>query len=237
LVEQDETRIGIEIENDEHCYADLGKIMLQYAGKFYKTKRQLKKRLKTGDYSIKEYSGDDLGDSFDVSVVRGSTIPTSRALRRQEIMNAYGQGLLGNPQDPAVQQSVLEMMEFGDTWEMWKKRSINIGQIQRTIEEIEKGIVPEVNELDNHALHIQEKNDFRMSDRGAQLPPEIKQLLLDDINRHLEAQMRLTNPALFQEKDQVEADLEAVPDDGLPIADEAAMPQNEIATPEGPINV
>lgn len=236
LVEQDETRIGIEVEHDEHCYAQLGSLILKYGAEFFKTKRQLKVRDKTGQYNVREYDGKDIGSDIDVSVVRGSTVPTSRALRRQEIMNAYQQGLLGAPQDPTVQQQVLGMLEFGDVTEMWKKRSLDMAQIEFTIEQIEKGIIPEVNELDNHPLHIQEKNDFRKSDRCRQMPEPLQQLLMDDINRHIEAQMRLQNPGLFQEQDQVQSDLAAQEQMGNTgdVAETGEMPENNLNAPPPP---
>lgn len=234
LVEQDETRIGIEIESDEHGYARLGRLMLLYAAKFFKTPRKLKKKSSAGEYQVSEYVGDDLGDKPDVSVVRGSTIPTSRSLRRQEIMNAWQQGVWGNVQDPKVQQKVQEKLEFGDITEMWKSQSLDKAQIQKTIDQIEQGIIPDINPLDNHALHIQEKNDFRKTDRCDSWPPVLRGVLEDDIYAHLAELHRLQNPALYEAQNAVKQELDTMPpdDQGMrPLAQDQLMAENGTGAP------
>ena len=55
-------------------------------------------------YLVKDFTGDDLKDNFDVIVVRGSTIPNSKILHRQEILNAYSQGILGDLKDPRLRE-------------------------------------------------------------------------------------------------------------------------------------
>lgn len=227
LVEQDETRIGVEVEQHEHAYAQLGRLILKLASETYTTKRKLKVKSKDGNLNIKEWKGADLKNNTDVVVVRGSTIPTSKAMRRQEILNAYERGLLGDPADPAVRERTLGMLEFGDMAEIWRDRALDMTQIKESIDSIEKGVPPEVNELDNHTLHIQEKNAFRKSDRFQQLPPPIQDLLLEDIEQHVNMQMKLTNPGLQSQKQEVQ---KALNDAGGPLSpDEMAMADAEMA--------
>lgn len=194
LVEQDETRIGVEVENHEHAFAKVGGMILKYIAKTYKTKRNLKKKNKTGDYTFQDYVGDDLKENFDVTVVRGSTIPNNKFLKRQEVMNAYTQGLLGDPNDPAVKENVMSMLEFGDTTAMWEDHAIDMQQINRTIATIEAGGEPEIHELDNHALHVKIKNRYRKSDKFELLDPMAQAILLQDIEKHLQSQMELMSP-------------------------------------------
>lgn len=230
LVEQDETRIGIEVEQHEYAYAKLGQLMLKYANKFVKTPRKLKKKGKNGEYNIRDWSGDDLREHYDVRVVRGSTIPTSRSLKRQEILNAYQQGLLGDLQDPAVREKVLGMLEFGSSSEMWEKRSLDMAQISKTLDEIKQGVVPQVNELDNHRLHIEKKNEFRISDKFSQLEKPKQDLLLQDIDLHVEMAMNLMNPGLNHQIKQTESSLRGI-DQSL--AAEPEMNQNEMMPQAG----
>lgn len=237
LVEQDETRIGIEVEQHEHAYAKLGEIMLKYAGTMYKMPRKLKTKEKNGEYKIREYTGEDLKRSWDVKVVRGSTIPTSRSIRRQEIMNSYQQGLLGAPQDPAVQEQVLSMMEFGYTSEMWKDRSLKMAQIHKTIDEMEKGIVPEVNEWDDHRLHFKEKNEFRISDRFAQWPKPCQDLLIQDMESHIQAIMEIQNPGMKHQMQEAKDAISVAEEQKNSVAAQGGMGETggapQLAPPQG----
>lgn len=222
LVEQDETRIGIEVEQHEHAFAQLGRLCLRHVAKLYKTPRKLKQKNRSGEYTVRDFTGDDLKGNLDVTVVRGSTVPTSRALKRQEILNAYGQGLLGDPNDPAVREKVLGSLEFGDIAEVWRDRALDMNQIKDSIDEMEKGIVPEISEFDNHRMHFQEKNAFRKTDRFKGWQKPLKALLEDDMNRHLDLMVSMKNPGVDQKIVQAEAAAN-VPDDLAPVEE---MPDN-----------
>lgn len=194
LQEQDETRIGIQTEANENSWAKVGKFLLLTAQKQYETPRLLKKSGKMGEYSIKQFQGQDIKGNVDVTVLRGSTIPTSKSLRRQELLNIFGQGLLGDPMDSKVKEKVLQMLEYGDIGEVWLDQSLDMQQIKKTITQIEAGQVPNVNEMDNHSLHIQEKNRYRKSEKFDNLDPQNQQIMLADIEAHLEAFVKLTTP-------------------------------------------
>lgn len=220
LLEQDETRIGIEVEQHEHAWAKVGQLILMYVGEFYKTDRTLKTKGNLLEYAIRKFTGQDLRGNYDVSVVRGSTIPTSKAMRRQEILNLYGQGLLGNPQDPAVKEKILGFLEYGDIAEVYEDEAIKKAQVQRTIKQLEVGDIPVVNKLDPHDLHVIMKNNYRMSDKWDLLRPEIQQLFIADIDAHLMQFAILKNPGL-QHPPQ---GLGAPPPPPLPTIEDGTLP-------------
>lgn len=194
LVEQDETRIGIEIESDEHNWGKFGTILLKFANRGYKTERMLKKK-QGDDYKFISYNGDDLPKQPDVQVIRGSTIPTSKSLRRQEILNAYGQGLLGNPGDPVVRQQTWGMLEFGDLPDAWKDWRLDMSQINDVIQQIQHDEVPTFNALDNHSLHIVQLNRFR-KEKDAELNQDQKNMVEFLIDLHAQAMVGMANPQL-----------------------------------------
>jgi len=194
LQEQDETRIGIMTEWSEDGFARVGKQLLMFARAMYKTPRKRKMAGKNGEYNIKDFIGDDIGETIDVTVIRGSTNPTSKVLRRQELLNLYQQGLLGDPNDSKVRDSLLQKLEYGDIGEVWLDQSLDMAQIKKTLEEIEQGIPPEVSEFDNHELHCQEKNRYRKSDKFESLGPERQALLIADIEMHLEYIVQISTP-------------------------------------------
>jgi hypothetical protein len=195
LVEQDDTRIGVETEQHEHSYADMGRILLKFVAKYYETGRLLKVAGEDLAYTVREYRGEELRDNFDVHVKRGSIAPGSKTLKRQEIMNMHQAGYFGNPADPLVLQNVLSMLEFGDEYQAWKKHSLRMKQIQRGIDMIEKeGIKPPVSEFDDHALWLQEMDNYRLSDKFLTLRDEQKLIVLELMNEHADLLTDMASP-------------------------------------------
>lgn len=194
LLEQDETRVSTVTSQHEYALAHLGKIMLTYLEHYVTNERLLKIADPHSQYVMTKWTGSDLKSKHDVLVVKGSTAPRSLAVKRNEIINLWQQGLLGNPADDKVRQSVLQRLEFGDISGAWQDQSIDMAQIKKTMELIEMGVTPEVNELDNHALHIQEKNRFRKTDGFDQMDSNTQAILLADIEAHVQALMKITAP-------------------------------------------
>lgn len=193
LVEQDDTRIGVETESHEHSYADLGRILLKFVAKFYETPRLLKVSGKDMAYAVREYKGAEIRDNFDVIVKRGSIAPGSKTLKRQEIVNMHQAGYFGNPTDPLVLQNVLEMMEYGDEYHAWKKHSLRMRQIERGIEMIEKeSMKPPVSEFDDHALWLQEMDNYRLGDKFLTLSPVQQGIVLEVMNEHADLLTEMT---------------------------------------------
>lgn len=200
LVEADDTRIGIETEGHEIAFAKTGKLILEYVKEGYKTERMLKVAGDAFEYAIKSFVGSDI-QSTDVMVIRGSTLPGSKVLRRQELMNAFTQGLLGDPSDPKVRQKVFAQLEFAFLGELWEDYALSEAQFRRHIEMIEQGQMPNVDEKDDHGLAMLMVNRIRISDKFDQYPPEIQQMFEQYSELHVQAAMRLANPDLAaQEK-------------------------------------
>lgn len=199
LVEADDTRIGIETEGHEIGFAKTGKLILELVKDGYKTERMLKVAGESFEYAIKEFKGEDI-KSTDVMVIRGSTLPGSKTLRRQELMNAFTQGLLGDPADPKVRQKVFSQMEFAFLGELWEDSALAEGQVRRHIEMIEQGQLPEVHELDDHALALIMTNRVRISDKFQAYPPETQQLFNQYMELHIQSSMRLANPDMAAEE-------------------------------------
>jgi hypothetical protein len=253
LVEQDDTRIGVETESHEYSYADLGRILLKFVDKFYETDRLLKIVGQDMEYTVKKFRGEDIRENFDVHVIRGSTLPGSKVLKRQEIINLHQQGYFGNPQDPAVVQNVLSMLEYGDEFQAWKRHSLRMAQIQRGIAMIEeKSQKPPVSEFDDHALWVQELNDYRISEKFMKLDPEQQQAVLETINEHVDWIQELTgagggnpntDPQLQQTDAAQQAEAQAKQDvmqnsangegNQPPMGPAAPPPQPQITPPPG----
>ena len=193
LVEQDMTRIGVMTDQHELSWARVGSLILKYVEQYYTMPRTIKLAGKNMEYTVKSFKGSDLRGNTDVIVTKGSTQPNSKALQRQDIMNAYQNGLLGDPANPKVQEKVLDLIEFGDVQGLWEDYGLTMAQIKRGIEKLEQGINIDVSELDNHTLWVQELNRYRIQPKFDTLNPYIQGLFLACIEAHVQAQMELTN--------------------------------------------
>lgn len=196
LVEQDDTRIGIETESHEYSYSDLGRILLKFVDKYYVTERLLKVVGEDMEYSVRRFKGTDIKENFDVSVIKGSTLPGSKVLKRQEILNLHDRGFYGNPMDPTVIQNTMEMLEYGDEYQGWKRHSLRKAQIQRGLEMIEmSGEQPPVSKYDDHALWLQELDNYRISEKFLKLPEPSQQIILTLMEEHTDWIVELSGQA------------------------------------------
>lgn len=205
LQEQDETRIGVITTRNENAYARIGCAILRYVGKYYEMPRMLKIAGDGLEYAVKEFKGEDLLDNYDVIVIPGSTVPSSKILKRQDILNAYQMGILGNPMDDKLKMKVLKMLEYGDVAEMWKTQALTEVRIKKEIESIEKGQKPDLNEFDNHDLFLLGLNDYRMSDKFDNLDDAKKGMFIWVMNWHLQAKVNIANPQIPQQQMLAEA--------------------------------
>jgi len=194
LTEADDSRIGVITEQHEGAFARLGKLILSYVQDYYVMPRKLKIAGTSLEYTVKDFVGADIRNNTDVVVIRGSTLPGNKALRRQEILNLFNQGLLGNPQDPKVLEKVLGMLEFGDIGEAWEDYGIDQAQIKRGISALEQGLPVMVHEFDNHEAWITELNRFRKQEKFEKLPPQIQMLFDDCAEQHLQFFIQQNQP-------------------------------------------
>lgn len=209
LQEQDQSRIGVMSEQHEQAWAKVAQLILKYGQEYYVTDRVLKLTNSSMEFTVKTFKGADLRNNHDVICIRGSTVPTSKELKRQEIMNAYQQGILGDPQDPKLKQKVLGMLEYGDVAEIWNEMALDQNQIKEHLKLLESGEPPPRIDLDNHALHIQEKNKYRKTDKFKAMNPVQQQMLLDDIEWHVQTIIDLTNPMLKVQQQMAEHAVQA----------------------------
>lgn len=202
LAEQDQTRISTQTNRNESGFAKLGCIVLKYVGKNYVMPRLLKTAGDGLGYAVKEFMGADLKDNYDVIVIAGSTVPSSKVLKRQDIMNAYQSGLLGDPADPKLRAKVLKMSEFGDVSEMWKEQALDEQQIKKAISSIEDGQMPNPigHEWDNHEMFIKEMNDYRKTDKYDDLSDQQKGMFTMVSEWHVQALVQLTQPQIPQQQ-------------------------------------
>lgn len=182
LQEQDQTRLSVVTELDERSWAKAYRHILKHVEQFYIVDRKMKLAGKSREYIVKELNGKMIRGNTDVRIRRGSTQPNSKTLKRQDIVNTLSLGLLGDPKDPNTANKILPLLEFGDAQDIWLDYGIDMAQIKRGMDAMERGEIVEVAQEDNNGLWCQELNRFRKSDKFETLPPEIQQLFTANFN-------------------------------------------------------
>ncbi len=193
LLEQDATRMSIMTQQHEYAWSDVGRWILKYVGNYYKSPRLLKITGKNRSYSFKKFTGEDLNNNFDVQVIPGSLVPGNKYLARQDIMNSYQSGLLGDPMDPKLRQKVLSMLEFGDEQEMWQDLAVSIAQAHKMIDQLKSGQQPEISEFDKHDILFPEINRTRIAEED-NLDENIKMQFDLCLNRLLDMGVKVASP-------------------------------------------
>lgn len=237
LQEQDQTRIGVMTTRAENGFARIGELTLRYVGDNYIMPRLLKLAGQGLEYTVKEFVGSDIRDNYDVIVVPGSTQPTSKVLRRQDIMTAWQSGLLGNPQDSKVRMKVFQNMEYGEIEDMWKEQALDECQVKYAIECLEKGEMPTLNEFDNHQFHLMEMNNYRKTDKFKNLDRQKQGLFMYVMEWHIQAMTNIMNPQIAQQQQMAQQVLKQLPQQGQMIRNtidqlHPGSPQNQGGMPQ-----
>lgn len=234
LSEQDDTRIGAVSRRFELGMARFGRLILMYAERYFTTPQLLKMAGQNMEYTVKEFLGEDIGGNTDVVVIEGSTLPGSTTAKRDFILTIMNQGLLGNPtQDPKAREKVLKLLEYGDVGGLWEDYSLDMNQIKRSVDQIEEGIQPQISELDNNALHIQEKNKIRKSEKFDMYPPEIQTIFMSDIEARIHALMDQANPGLAIQEQHADMQVQEAQEDAANATD-APPPMQTLDNAEQP---
>lgn len=229
LIEQDDTRLGVTIEQHENSWSRVGKLLLLYTQEFYVMIRKLKISGQSLEYAIKSFVGADIRNNHDVVCIRGSTIPGSKVLKRQEILTLMSTGLLGDPKDPRVIEKVLGALEYGDLPEVWEDHGLDQAQIRRMMDGLEQGIIPELDDGDNAALIAQEINRFRKTQKFDGLQPEIQAAFIHFRQTCIQRLTALMHPELAQQQQQASQMMQqaqGMPDQPPGIDQSGQMPQN-----------
>lgn len=205
LLEGSEQRISPEIEQHEMSFAKFGTLVLDYVQKLYKTPRKIK-FLGKSSYIVKEVEGGSLEGCNDVTVIRGSSVPSSKALRRQELLNAYDRGLLGDPADMNVRANVLKLLEYGDIGEIYIDEALSQARADKIAKMVRQNQMPDIAECDPHFQILKELRRIRISDEYDTFDQDRKDLwgaVFEECLRLSGEQTGATPPKLSPEEEQM----------------------------------
>ncbi len=189
LIEQDETRISVTSDQLKFAIKQMAKHILRLYKQFATVPRLLKIVGDHGELEVMYFSSSDIS-SDEVNFETDTELNESLAQRRSMVFDLLKAGLLQDENGKLSNRmriKALELLGFG-VWE--SAQDINeLHQKKASAENAEfiEGQMPQVKEIDNHKLHIDEHIAFMLSGEYEKKTSEkIEQNILEHIRKHKE---------------------------------------------------
>lgn len=182
IIEQDDTRLNVSSGLIRSAIKEMGKQILRLYKQFGGTERLLRVAGENGKIEMERFSSSDL-NSDDIVFDTETEISDTPATRKNQILEILNQGLLfdENGKLPeATKVKVLEILGFGN-WE--SARALDeLHLLKAEKENLSKEKI-EVEEVDDHILHITQHTKAVISDEYS-LKGEKKKELIEHIRDH-----------------------------------------------------
>lgn len=176
LQEEDDTRLGVTVQEYEETMQSVAFSLLRLFAEKYTTERSVAIYKNHGDVEIFDFQGSMLAGAASVVCQAGSALPRSLAAKQQYILDLWDRKI---EQDPRKVRQMLEMTQGDpDEWE------VDIDQAERENHELMQGTDPGVKEWYNHpAHHYVHRNYMKSADYSA-LSEEIQELFEEHDQQH-----------------------------------------------------
>jgi len=165
-LEQDDTRLSTTAGNVEQFIVQSGKQWLRLHKAFVKLPRTLRSIGRNNVVEVMDWTAGDLR-SDDVVVEPFSALAESPAQRRQMVFDLMNTPLVNDPETgkmtKEMQSKLLEMIELGHWETMDDDNEIHINKAERENRDIVQGMFPMPVNYDDHVIHIERHNKFRLT--------------------------------------------------------------------------
>lgn len=222
--EQDDTRLSATSTNIANSMVQLGKYWIRLYRQFVKEPRILRNVGSNRDVEVRQWLASDLR-SDDVILDNAAALAESPTQRRAMVFDLLAAGLFNRDEISNLsvegKQKVMEMLEYGH-WEtenedmFWLQRN----RAKRENDQItQQGIPVPIMDYDDHVVHIEAHNRFRMNieyDQLLQTPQGqmINKLMMDHVMQHqtvIAKQMMAQQEAQQQQQGQQGTDKKSGP--------------------------
>lgn len=195
LQEQDDTRIGPEIQAMERALELAGTKILKLRARFNTDQRTIRIAGEDDNWDILAFKGAMLGQDPQVEVQAGSAMPRSKAAKQAAMTEILGLIFqYGVPVDQRALRRYLKNYEAGALETLFGNLSEDESQVTREHRRMAEGTPVTINPgVDDHNFHIQAHNEFQKSNRYDGLPPQVKTLFDEHVNQHREFLVHQTN--------------------------------------------
>ena len=228
LQEQDDTRIGPEIQAMERALAIAGTKILTLRARFNTDERTIKIAGEDGDWDIFAFKGAMLGADPQVEVQAGSSMPHSKAAQQAAMTEILG--LIFQYQYPVDERALrqyLKNYEAGGLETLFSGISEDEQQVNREHRRLMSGQPLPINaSFDDHQFHIEAHTEYQKSSRYDGVPDPIKANFEAHVNAHRQFLVNQTNLQMKQQAEEAAqaANAEAVREVAVETEKEKAKP-------------
>ncbi|MGN0163775.1 MAG: hypothetical protein ACI4EA_09420, partial [Candidatus Ornithomonoglobus sp.] len=203
LIDIDSTRLSLTGDYIRSSVRDLAILWLEIYKRYATTDRVLK-YVGSNDLGKAEiWSNEDI-NSFDVEYTTENELLNSEENQREQFIEAYRMGAFtdDNGNIPArVKRKMIEAMKVGQYEEIMSLDMLQIQSAQNENTLFEEGVVPEVNDFDDHEIHIDEHMRYVLQMKFKILKlkkPEYAKALEDHLNQHKQMQQNSQQGQMLQ---------------------------------------
>lgn len=182
LQEQDDTMLAEILAGVEYGMACLGRHILCYVIDYWQDERLIKVAGKDESFDVMFLKGSSLRGNKDVRVEAGSALPHSKAAKQAFLMDLFKMGVFA--QNPSEFLKILELRGIDKAIDDYKA---DIHQAQRENIKMAHGAQVNVNDFDEHELHLREHNRYRKTEEYEMLDDGTKALFVQHVMGHQQA--------------------------------------------------
>jgi hypothetical protein len=178
LAENDDTPVGAFAKELGECWGRVASMVLQVlAARVIETRKAMIK-LPSGVPEVVEWTGGDLAGQTTAIVPTDSVIPRSRAAQAAYAMQLYDRKIITNPQELA------KIADLPDQDDLIEGIDPDTARARRENYQMAVGQVRTVDQIDEHANHLNVHRGFMKSERYEHLSPEAQQMFVAHLAAH-----------------------------------------------------
>lgn len=178
LSENDDTPIGDFAKELGECWARTASMVLKLVAKFVNESRKSTITVQGGIPEVVQWSGGDLLEQTEAEVPLDSVLPRSRAAQAAYAMQLFDRGIITRPQDLA------KIADLPDQDDLIDGINPDTGRARRENYQLAVGQARLVDQIDDHANHMEIHRDFMKSERFENLPDEVRMLFVSHLAAH-----------------------------------------------------
>jgi len=190
LKEQDDTRLSLTAENVRIAIIKVGKQWLRLSKQYATFPRMLKYIGDDNDVAVVEWEANDI-TSDDIVIETENELAQTPAQRKQMVVDLLQYGLFNNPEtgniDKSMRGKIFEMLELGNWEAATELENLHANRANKENIYLKKGTIPQIQEYDDHTIHIVEHNKYRLTTDFEELANqnlEIVQLFNMHVKQH-----------------------------------------------------
>lgn len=198
--EQDNSRLALTAENINNAAIRSFKIDLRLYKQFAPDGTRLLRYVgDNNDVLLVEWQASEL-QSEDIVVEKEDALSQTPAQRRQTAIELLQYGLLRDNVDAKIRTKFLEIFEFGNWEDVDDVEELHRSKAMRENKAFEKGAFMPPDTYDDHAIHVNEHNRYRLDIKFDQIKvmyPQIAQAIDQHVQLHEQLMMMKIQQAMM----------------------------------------